>query len=80
MLLTVIAGLTSQPQRGEIPKPRATPWVPRPPKPRASPARSSSQALPNPKSTIENHQSSIDPLHQHAVSGSDDPRNGLALT
>jgi len=42
--------------------------------------RSPSPALPNPKSTIENHQSSIDPLHTHAVSGNDDPRNGLALT
>jgi putative restriction endonuclease len=39
-----------------------------------------SQALCIQKSTIENHQSSIDPLPQHAVSGNDDPRNGLALT
>lgn len=51
----------SKPQRGEIPQPRATPWVPRAPMTRASPARSSLKLFPDQKSEINNQQSSISP-------------------
>ncbi len=56
------AGRGSKPQRGEIPQPRATPWVARDPR---LVGAGLSQALPqsaigNQKSTIDNRQSTID--------------------